>query len=195
MGKTIRKKVKESLKKRNKSFLKILLATPIRSNEAEEIMDMAKYKPETAGLNEANIRAFVTELAEEMAKYKLETAGLDKVFSEAFITALSEGKLKQHLLSEEGKKDLYIIGGAIIVCGVAGPLIVTNGLSMVGFGSAGVKAGSVAAVIQSGIGNVPAGSLFSIMQSVGAAGLAKSTTAAITGFSAVLGGAATWWTQ
>jgi len=176
----------------------MLLATPIRSNEAEEIveiMDMAKYKPETAGLNEANIRAFVTELAEEMAKYKLETAGLDKVFSEAFVTALSEGKLKQHLLSEEGKKDLYIIGGAIIVCGVAGPLIVTNGLSMVGFGSAGVKAGSVAAVIQSGIGNVPAGSLFSIMQSVGAAGLAKSTTGAITGFSAVLGGAATWWTQ
>ena len=43
------------------------------------------------------------KLAEEMATYKLETAGLDKVFSEAFVTALSEGKLKQHLLSEEGK--------------------------------------------------------------------------------------------
>ena len=60
-----------------------------------------------------------------------------------------------------GKKDLYIIGGAIVVFGVAGPLIVTNGLSWVGFGSAGVKAKSVAAIIQSGIGNVPAGSLFS----------------------------------
>ena len=60
---------------------------------------------------------------------------------------------------------LATIGGAIIVCGVAGllagPLIVTNGLSLVGFGSAGVKAGSVAAVIQSVIGNVAAGSLFS----------------------------------
>ena len=65
--------------------------------------DMAKYKPETAGFDEAFIRAFVTKLAEGMAKYKLETAGLDKVFSEAFVTALSEGKLKQHLLSEEGK--------------------------------------------------------------------------------------------
>ena len=53
--------------------------------------DMAKYKPETAGLDEANIRAFVTKLAEGMAKYKLETAGLDKVFSEAFVTALLEG--------------------------------------------------------------------------------------------------------
>ena len=60
-----------------------------------------------------------------------------------------------------GKKDLYIIVGASIVCGVAVPLILTSGLSLVGFGSAGVKAGSVAAVIQSGIGNVPAGSLFS----------------------------------
>ena len=60
-----------------------------------------------------------------------------------------------------GKKDLYIIGGAIIVCGVAGPLIVTSGLSLVGFGAAGVKAGSLAAGIHSGIGNVVAGSIFS----------------------------------
>ena len=47
------------------------------------------------------------------------------------------------------------------MCGVAGPLIVTNGLSLVGFGSAGVKAKSVAAVIHSLIGDVAAGSLFS----------------------------------
>ena len=60
-----------------------------------------------------------------------------------------------------GKKDLYIIVGASIVCGVAVPLILTSGLSLVGFGSAGVKAKSVAAIIHSGIGNVAGGSLFS----------------------------------
>ena len=37
--------------------------------------------------------------------------------------------------------------------------------------------------------------LISVAQSFGAAGLAKSTTVAITGVSAGLGGAATWWTN
>ena len=53
------------------------------------------------------------------------------------------------------------IGGAAIVGAVAGPLIVTSGLSWVGFGAAGVKASSLAAVIHSGYGNVVAGSFFS----------------------------------
>ena len=62
-------------------------------------MDMAKYKPETAGLDEAFIIAFVTKLAEDMAKYKPETAELEQVsrifgLDEAFVTAFSEGKLK-----------------------------------------------------------------------------------------------------
>ena len=62
-----------------------------------------------------------------------------------------------------GTQDMYrwaTIGGAAIVCAVAGPLIVTSGLSLVGFGAAGVKAGSLAAGIHSGIRNVLAGSFF-----------------------------------
>ena len=58
-------------------------------------------------------------------------------------------------------KRLATIGGTVIVCAVAGPPIVTSGLCFVGFGATGVKAGSLAAGIHSGIGNVLAGSFFS----------------------------------
>jgi len=44
-------------------------------------------------------------LAEDMAKYKPETAGLDEANIRAFVTAFLEGKLKQHLLSEEIPED------------------------------------------------------------------------------------------
>ena len=40
----------------------------------------------------------------------------------------------------------------------------------IGFGSAGIVGGSIAAGIQSGIGNVAAGSLFSVFQSLGMTG-------------------------
>ena len=91
--------------------------------------------------------------------------------------------------------DMYrvaTIGGATIACALAGPLIVTGGLAVAGFGTAGVAAGSLAAGIQSGIGNVVAGSLFATAQSVGAVGLAHGTAAAISGGFATLGGAITW---
>merc|ERR1739836_32350 len=45
------------------------------------------------------------KLAEDMAKYKPETAGLDGANIRAFVTAFLEGKLKQHLLSEEIPED------------------------------------------------------------------------------------------
>ena len=49
------------------------------------------------------------KLAEDMAKYKPETAELEQVsrlfgLDEAFVTAFSEGKLKQYLLSTEDGK-------------------------------------------------------------------------------------------
>ena len=68
----------------------------------------------------------------------------------------------------------------------------TGGLAVAGFGTAGVAAGSLAAGIQSGIGNVVAGSLFATAQSVGAVGLAQGTAAAIPGGFATLGGVITW---
>ena len=56
-----------------------------------------------------------------------------------------------------------LIGGAV----VAAPCLAA---SAVGFGTAGIVGGSVAAGIQSTIGNVAAGSLFATMQSLGATG-------------------------
>ena len=58
---------------------------------------------------------------------------------------------------------LLMIGGAV----VAAPCIVASAL---GFGVAGIAAGSVAAGVQSTIGNVVAGSAFATMQSLGATG-------------------------
>ena len=48
----------------------------------------------------------------------------------------------------------------IVGASIAGPLVITGGLALLGFGAAGVGAGTLAAGIQSGIGNVVAGSLF-----------------------------------
>nr|XP_021003905.2 interferon alpha-inducible protein 27-like protein 2 [Parasteatoda tepidariorum] len=73
-----------------------------------------------------------------------------------------------------------LIGAAIGgVCLVALPAAV---LSFLGFTGAGVAAGSVAAGIQSGIGNVVAGSVFAFLQSIGATGV---SAAASTGFAAI----------
>ncbi len=50
--------------------------------------------------------------------------------------------------------------------------------SLLGFSTAGVVGGSVAATVQSSIGNVVAGSAFSACQSVGAVGTAAALAAA-----------------
>ena len=69
-----------------------------------------------------------------------------------------------------------ITGGAILVGG---------GLPMLaGFGIIGIKASSIAAGIQAGIGNVVAGSWFAIMTSLGMKGV-FATTAAV---GAIIGG-------
>ena len=49
---------------------------------------------------------------------------------------------------------------------------------LMGFGTAGIVGGSIAAGIQSAIGNVAAGSLFAIFQSAGASGILASTALA-----------------
>ncbi|KAF2271992.1 uncharacterized protein EI97DRAFT_239297 [Westerdykella ornata] len=57
-----------------------------------------------------------------------------------------------------------------VAAGLAGPII-----GAAGFGSGGVVAGSMAAGIQSSIGNVAAGSAFAFLQSAGAGGAAAGT--------------------
>ena len=77
-----------------------------------------------------------------------------------------------------------IATGAAIVGGIAlAPIAI-------GFGSAGIAAGSIAAGIQSLIGNVAAGSFFATMTSFGMTGV-FTTTAATSGASACAAGAST----
>ncbi|KAF6039679.1 hypothetical protein EB796_002010 [Bugula neritina] len=71
---------------------------------------------------------------------------------------------------------LASFGGAGVATAFGVPAI----LGAIGFGSGGVIGGSVAAGIQSSIGNVAAGSVFSALQSLGAAGLSMSGLAAAT---------------
>ncbi|XP_064621100.1 interferon alpha-inducible protein 27, mitochondrial-like [Lineus longissimus] len=68
------------------------------------------------------------------------------------------------------------VGGLLSLVGV--PLL----LGAIGFGAAGVTAGSLAALWQSTMGGtVAAGSLFSILQSIGAVGLGAATSLTVTG--------------
>ncbi|KAI0037572.1 hypothetical protein FA95DRAFT_1578748 [Auriscalpium vulgare] len=58
------------------------------------------------------------------------------------------------------------VGAAAVVGAAAMPAVTTAGLGIVGFSSTGVVGGSIAAGIQSAIGNVAAGSLFAGCQSI-----------------------------
>jgi len=73
-----------------------------------------------------------------------------------------------------------LVGGVVIAVGASIPIIL-------GFGTAGVASGSIAAGIQSTIGNVAAGSLFAITQSAAASG--TFVTAAVCGGAAAGTGA------
>lgn len=64
---------------------------------------------------------------------------------------------------------------AIAVSIVSGPIciiLLVMALWCVGFTALGVAGGSIAAATQSGIGLVPAGSCFSLLQGIGAGGVA-----------------------
>ena len=76
--------------------------------------------------------------------------------------------------------------GAItsIVTGVA-----TSATYVAGFTSNGVLAWSIAAAIQSTIGNVGVGTAFSILQSIGATTVLGTVAAPIVGGVAIVGGA------
>ena len=76
------------------------------------------------------------------------------------------------------------IGAGIGVAVTGGATVVVNAL---GFSSGGVVAGSTAAVIQAGIGNVAAGSAFAALQSVAATGVVATVGPVALG-AGVLGG-------
>ncbi|RFU27225.1 hypothetical protein B7463_g9104, partial [Scytalidium lignicola] len=86
------------------------------------------------------------------------------------------------------------VGGAIIV---APAIVSVPVLAACGFGPCGVGAGTLAAGIQSGIGNVVGGSLFATMQSAaaGGAGAAVVNGVVMTGGATIAGGSGLAWVK
>eukprot|EP00090_Calanus_glacialis_P029266 TRINITY_DN46984_c0_g1_i1.p1 TRINITY_DN46984_c0_g1~~TRINITY_DN46984_c0_g1_i1.p1 ORF type:complete len:127 (+),score=39.91 TRINITY_DN46984_c0_g1_i1:52-381(+) len=78
------------------------------------------------------------------------------------------------------------VAGAVVGAGAAivAPYAVLAGL---GFTAKGVAAGSLAAGIQAGVGNVAAGSAFAAAQSIGVAGFSAATTVCTTAICAATG--------
>lgn len=80
--------------------------------------------------------------------------------------------------------------GALVGAGIGlGATVVTPAvLAFAGFSAGGVVAGSIAAGVQSSIGNVAAGSMFATLQSIGATGgLSLVAKGAVTAGAAVVG--------
>ncbi|KAK0430687.1 hypothetical protein EV421DRAFT_1899384 [Armillaria borealis] len=83
----------------------------------------------------------------------------------------------------------FIIGGVIVGIALT-PVILPPALGLLGFGAAGPVAGGLAAVAQSGMGNVAAGGLFALLQSIAMGGSIPAIVYIIPG--AVIGGIAGW---
>ncbi|KAK0480317.1 adaptin N terminal region-domain-containing protein [Armillaria novae-zelandiae] len=82
----------------------------------------------------------------------------------------------------------WAIGASVVAGVVLTPVIVPAALGIVGFGAAGPVAGTLAAVIQSGIGNVAAGSAFAVAQSIGMGGAIPAGVYAVSGAAAGVAG-------
>lgn len=75
------------------------------------------------------------------------------------------------------------VSGGVIAAGC-------GAFKLLGFKAAGVAAGSIASGIQAGIGNVAAGSAFSIAQSLGTSAV---VTVGLTGGLVIVAGGVTYW--
>ena len=74
-------------------------------------------------------------------------------------------------------KEYLVPATVIAVCTVAPPVIIASA----GFGASGVAAGSLAAGVQSSIGNVAAGSAFAVLRSAGTVPLVTAGIGAAAG--------------
>ncbi|CAG8481134.1 6628_t:CDS:2 [Funneliformis caledonium] len=100
---------------------------------------------------------------------------VEKIFKSIILDSLMKDEFIRKRQSTENffSRNEYLLTGAAIVAGAAlGPLAVTGLVAALGFGEAGIAAGSIAAWMMSlQGGTVAAGSLVATLQSVGAAGL------------------------
>lgn len=93
--------------------------------------------------------------------------------------------------NEEAKDSNHFLRNGLYGVAAVGAVVATGGLALTlaGFGTAGIVGGSVAAGVQSSIGNVAAGSLFAALQSAGATGTITAATSC--GAATATGGVAT----
>lgn len=87
------------------------------------------------------------------------------------------------------RRTWIFIGIGAIVGAALTPVIVPPILGLFGFGAAGPVAGGFAAVLQSGIGNVAAGSVFAWLQSWAMGGIISAGPYVISG---IVGGGLGW---
>ena len=85
---------------------------------------------------------------------------------------------------------IKVVGGAAVGL-VAAPLLTTAAIGAVGFGAAGPIAGTAAAAWQASIGNVAAGSMFSLFQSAAIGGAGAGVVGGISAAAGSIVGAAT----
>ena len=95
-------------------------------------------------------------------------------------------KEQKHSWNDHVSKSLTY-GGIAVATVCALPIVA-------GFGTAGIAGGSIAALVQSSIGNVAAGSTFAVLQSLGATGV-FATGATAGGTAAGSGFIANWWSK
>ncbi|KAJ9138349.1 hypothetical protein NKR23_g8471 [Pleurostoma richardsiae] len=96
-----------------------------------------------------------------------------------------------YVVENPGTVALAVVAGAGIATAAAPGAVAAPVLGALGFGSNGIAAGSVAATVQSGIGNIVAPSAFSMLQSAAAGGYGAATVIpAVQGAGAGIAGAA-----
>jgi hypothetical protein len=93
-------------------------------------------------------------------------------------------------MSSQIIKETAIVTGSTVVSAVSTPVLVSSTVSMLGFGSGGISAGTWAAGFMSSYGGVVGtGSTCAILQSIGAVGLGTVATGglALVGGLSILG--------
>ncbi|XP_077526215.1 uncharacterized protein LOC144138035 [Haemaphysalis longicornis] len=148
-------------------------------------------------LNPSNLNAILTRaqlnkemgnLGEALKDYR-RVLELDPSNEESKRACMEQEEQERKLRNKKVIKYCAVAAGTGLAVGVGAVVAAPIALAAAGFGTGGVVAGSLAAVIQSSIGNVVAGSAFAALQSWGAVGIPLAAQATFGTVGASMGGA------